>query len=425
MGGLFGGGKSPPRPKKLPPPPKKVAPKLPPAPVKVAPKLPPAPKPIPSPQKIADVIDKITGVQSITTVNSKGQEQRVIERLPRTPQEEKFYKQGEELMKNALTNIQSLYKYNPAEVANFQPFISTIANLNDERQRDLSTIADFGDIAQQVKDYKQMNSALLDEEVKRRNNQIEEDFSHRGIGNSTSATEYRSVNAKNADLARLQNNVNADMYGQELAAKRLSTNLAAFGARESGRQGRLEGAKTGYALEQQKLQDLENKRIHAIQENQNLFSTGAALRGEDQQRALMSRAPELANQTFDLMNTASLNRYNSVANAQNTQFNSELNRYNSLVGAENAQFNSELNRYNSIANAQNAQYQNKLAAYNAEPPSFGDRLLQLGGTVGGSVLNSPSGTLAGNIGNSIFGGGGTTANQWLLNNARQSAFGGR
>lgn len=330
----------------------------------------PSPPQLPPPpprEEMMDVIDKISGVQSIVVTGADGKKRREIQRLPRTPQEEAFFKQGEELISKSLKNIKELYQYRPQDVVSFQPLIDTIANLSAERQNDLAQIADFGDIAQQVADYKQMNNTLLEEQLMRRDRATEENFAHRGISDSTAATEYRTSMARNADLARMQNNVNADIYGQDLAAKRLATNAAAFGLREQGRQGQLQGAETGYNLAQQQQQDLEARRKAAIAENMNLFGVGAGLRGEDQNKAMMSRAPDLANSTFAMMNADSLNRYNA-----------DIGR-------------------------QNMNYQNELAAYNARPQSFGDKMLSLGGMVGGAMLSAPGSSLLGRAGNATFG----------------------
>lgn len=329
---------------------------------------PPAPAYVPPPprEEIMDVIDRVAGVQSIVVNGPNGKKQRIVERLPRTQEEESLYKKAEEIVRTSIQNIQELYRYNPQQLANFQPFIDVFANLNEERQRDLAQIADFGNISDQVLDFKRMNQALLDEEIARRDRSIEESLAHKGLSDSTAATEYRTSMARNADLARMQNNVNSDIYGQQLAAQRLETNARAFGLREQGRQGRGQAAELGYNLERQRIEDLENKRKQAIIENQNLLGIGAGVKGEDVNKAIMSRAPDIANQTFSMMNADSLNRYNSSVSAQN------------------------------------AAYQNQLMEYKMQPSSFGDKLLQLGGTLGGSMLTAPSGSLAGKIGSRLF-----------------------
>ncbi len=56
------------------------------------------------PEDMIDVIDQITGVQSIYTTGSDGRRQRVISRLPRTPEEEQLYSQAGALISSALTN---------------------------------------------------------------------------------------------------------------------------------------------------------------------------------------------------------------------------------------------------------------------------------------------------------------------------------
>jgi hypothetical protein len=320
--------------------------------------------PPPPREEIMDVIDKIGGVQSIV-VTENGKKKRIIERLPRTPEDQAFHDYMGELMNKAVRNITQLYKYNPEDVVEFQPFIDVFANLNEESQNDLAEIANFGDITEQVQNFKKMNNELLEEQIYIRNRMAEENFAHRGISKSTAATEYRTASARQNDLARLQAKVDADMYGESLAEQRLRTNATAFGLREQGRQGRLQAAQTGYNLEQQKLQDLESKRQIAIQENQNLFNLGAGIRGEDEAKAMASRAPELANQTFAMMNADSLNRYNSGVNAQNAAF------------------------------------QNSLLAYQNRRPSFGDRLLKLGGMAAGAYLTGGMGGGMGGMGGGI------------------------
>ena len=49
-------------------------------------------------QELLDVIDEVTGTQTVTVKGENGNRMRKISRLPRTEQEEQYYKQGENLI---------------------------------------------------------------------------------------------------------------------------------------------------------------------------------------------------------------------------------------------------------------------------------------------------------------------------------------
>lgn len=301
--------------------------------------------PPPPPQEIMDVIDEIAGVQYVTGTNAKGQKQRFIQRLPRTPEEENFFRQGQEIMGRAIQTIKDVYRYNPNDVVNFKPIIDTFASLNEEQMQDLAHIADFGNLQQEVADFKQMQNSLMEEEFERRNSIMEADFARQGIAKSTTAQEIRAFNSRNQDLARQQANIAATQYGEDLANSRLKRNASAYELRQRGRDSRLQKAQMEYALEKERLQEAENLRQNALRENYALFNMGANLTGQDTSKAMMSKAPEFAMQDFGMRSA------------------------------------DQLNRYNASLNAHNINYQNQLAAYNSKPPSFGDFLLQTGGKI--------------------------------------------
>lgn len=352
MGGIFGGGGDPP-----------------PMNVYVPPPPPPPPK-----EEIMDVFDRVRGVQAIVVTGPDGKKRREITQLPRTPEDEALYQRGMDLMSRAIRNIDELYQYRPESVVPIQSFIDSVANLNEEMQRDLNEIANFGDIQRYVNDYKVMNQNILDQYINRENRRTEENFAHRGISDSTSANEYRAAFSKEAALARLQNNVNADLYAQDLADRKFASNAAAFSLREQGRQNRLQEIQNTYNLQQQNVNDLENVRRRAIEDNYRMFGVGASLRGEDINKALASQAPEIQDRTFSMISGDNLNRYQAQVNAQNSAVQNQISAYNA-----------------------------QLAAYNSRPPSFGDRLLQLGGMAAGAMMGSPASSLAGRAGNALFG----------------------
>jgi len=340
MCGLFGSD-SPPEPPRLPPPPK--------------------------PEEIMDYIDEVTGTQTITVTGADGKKRRVTQKLPRTEAEQRFVRQGEELIGRALRNINELYQYRPQDVVDFTPIINTFANINNERMNDLAQIANFGNIQQEVDNFRQIQRNLMDEEYNRLNRTSETDLARRGLQNSTVGEERRALMARNQSLARQEGELKAQTFGEDLASRRLSRNAGAFALREEGRQGELLGAKTAYELAQQRQLDLERRRQQAIQENMGAFQVGSGLRGEDLAKSMGGRTGEMALAQFNAVNADSMNRYNA-----------DIGR-------------------------QNMNYQNELAAYNARPQSFGDKMLTLGGTVAGGMLSAPSSSLLGRAGTATFG----------------------
>lgn len=297
--------------------------------------------PPPSAPEIMDVIDEITGTQSIVVTGPDGKKRRVVQRLPRTPQEEAFYRQGEELMARAIKNIQDL---DSGSWDNFSPFIQAFANLNEEQAQDLSKIADFGNIQQDIDNFRNMQTSLLEDQFRRQNNQLESDLARKGRSSGSYGQERRARNDYYQNLARQQNEINALQYGEDLANQRLGRNLTAYQARQQGRENRLREAETAYGLKQ-----------HQLEENIRQLGIGASLTGQDLARALSTRAPELANQTFAMQSADQLNRYNS-----------EINR-------------------------QNLNYANQLARYNMSPPTFGEFVGNIAANQLGTSLTAPRG----------------------------------
>jgi|SRR5882724_1429967 len=325
----------------------------------------------PPPQEIMDVIDEITGTQSIIVTGPDGKKRRVVQKLPRTPQEESFYRQGEELMARSIKNIQELQAYDPYSIVDFAPVIQTFANLNEEQAQDLAKVADFGNIQQDIDNFRQMQTTLMEDQFKRQNNKLDTDLARKGRSQGSFGQEQRARNDYYQNLLRQQNEVNATQYGEDLASQRLNRNLTAYGARQQGRENQLNAAQTEYNLRQQQLQDLENKRQFALNENMQQFGMGAGLTGQDLAKAMASRAPELANQTFAMQSADQLNRYNS-----------DINR-------------------------QNINYQNRMQRYKESPPSFGEFMGNvIGNQIGASFTaprSAPSG--GGNIGGPAGGSG--------------------
>jgi len=320
----------------------------------------------PPPEEIMDVIDEITGVQSITVIGPDGKKRRKIERLPRTPQEQEMFAVGEDLMKRSINNIKDLYQYNPDSVIDFEPLLRTFSSLNDERVNALGQIANIGNIQADIQSFREMQTALDDDMFMRQNRAMEENLGRKGLSDSYAGQEARAFAERNQNLTRKQSEFNANLYGEELAAKRLGRNAQAFALDETGRAGRLQAAQAEYGLRKDQQADIENKRQTAIGENMNLLKVGSGITGQDLNKAMMSQAPQIANQTFQMQNADNLRRYEAGVTAQN------------------------------------AAYDRQRYAYDNRPPSFLDVAGNVGGSVGMSMLLGAPNTLAGRLGTKVL-----------------------
>ena len=266
----------------------------------------------PAPQELMDVLDEIAGAEAVTVTGADGKKRRVIRRLPRTKEEEAIFKQGQDLMASALKNITQLYQYDPSSVVDFSSIIQTFANINEEQAQDLAKIGDFGNITEEIGAFKTMQKDLLDREYQKAQDASDESFVRRGYGrDSTGAAETRAALAGDYAQKRQQTEVASQLYGEELAGKRLGRNVGVFNLKEAGRQNRLQAAKLAYDLEQQKKGDLERLRQNALNENQNQLQIGAGLVGGDLNKAMNNRANQDALHQMQVGNNAQMSHYNA------------------------------------------------------------------------------------------------------------------
>ena len=323
--------------------------------------------PIPPKEELMDVIDKISGTQTITVTGADGKKRRVMERLPRTPEEQKLFDDAGELMDKSMAEIKRLNEYNPTEVIDFAPFVNVMNDLNKERKSDIAELSKLPDFNRYVEDFKTMGNTILQEEFQRQENETQEYLNRRGYGDSTAAAESRSALGYSKAKALNENNVNANLYGEKLKSEDLTNRSNMYNFREQGRMGQLQRAQTEHQLKLDQKAQLDNARQTALQNQAGLFTMGAKIRGDDTATAMASRAPELGNTIFQQSNMDSLNRH-------------QLN----------------LNQINS-------RYQNEMEAYNSRPPGFGDFLLNAGIAGGAAMLTGHPGSVAGKFGSKLFG----------------------
>lgn len=335
---------------------------------------------LPPEKEILDYVDKISGVETITVQGPDGKKRRVTQRLPRTPEEEKFYQEAGELLSQAISNIKTLSVHDPASVVDYQPFINTISSLNAERLQDLSGMSNFENIAQEVESFKRINTDLTMRAFDASERKMEESLAHRGVENSTEATEVRAAMARErAELLR-ETEFKSKMFGKDLQDRQIDTESRLFGLREQGRQGRLSESEADYNLQRQKAEDVESNRQRALDENRNVMDIASGIRGDDMERSRLG-----------------------LAQAQNA------------ISTFGAQSTDQMNRYNSSVNAANVNYNNQLNKFKNTPRSFGGRLLDTGMAIGGQAAGS---YLGGRMSNFASGGSGAIGGS----SARGSAF---
>lgn len=311
-----------------------------------------APPPAP---EILDFIDEVSGTQTITVVGPDGKKRRVTQKLPRTPEEEQRFRAGEELIRTSIDNLKQLYRYDPASMVSYAPFVETFANLNRERQEALGQIADIGNIAQDVDDFRQMQRTILDKELTRNRRITEENLSHSGLSGSSFGNDLRARLAEQEGIARQKGEVNALNYGKDLAGRQLDQNAKAFGLQEIGRQARFDQAQLGYGLAKEHETDMERRRQNALAENQGLLGIGQNMVGADLNKSQGGNTAALSQNLFQ------------------------------------AQANDSLGRYNAGVNAQMANYKMQMDQYNATPPTFGESLANVGMRMAGHALGGPMG----------------------------------
>ena len=309
----------------------------------------------PKVEDLIDVIDELSGAEAVTVIGADGKKRRVIRRLPRTKEEEAIFQKGQDIVKTALQNITNLYQYDPSSVIDFQPIIETFANINKERADNLKQIADFGNIQNEVEAFKAMQSGLLNEQFLSEKNRLTESLAHKGLEDSTIGREERTLLLRNQTLASQQANLNALQFGENLADSRLNRNTNLYNLKEMQRQNRLQAGQLEYDLAQRQKADIEQMRQNAIAENMNQFQVGNSLLGNDQNKAMMTRA-----------NTDALSQMQLANNAQMNTYNANINRLTQ-------------------------QHKMQLDALNAKGPSFGDFAMKLGGQAAMSYFGVPGG----------------------------------
>lgn len=307
-----------------------------------------APPPL---QEMMDMLDEITGTQSVIVTGADGKKRRVNSRLPRSPEEEKRFTLAEKLISGTMQNMMKLYKYDPKSMIDYAPLIETFSSIDENRMKNLAEVANIGNIRQDVEQFQAMKNSLIDEEFALETQANEERLAHSGRGSGTYAAESRAAMARARSLARQEGSIQASIYGEDMAARRLGTNKEAFGLQEVGRQGQLESAMGKYDVLKGDESEQEQRRQTAIAEQQNLMGVGTGVVDADLNKAL-----------------------------QNTNAATAIGEYNAVNGAQ-------MNRFNADVNRQQANYNMAMQEHNAKGPSFMEGLVNTGTRLGAAYLS--------------------------------------
>lgn len=281
----------------------------------------------PSLAEIMDVIDEITGTQSLIVTGADGKKKRVNSRLPRTEAEQQRFSAAEKLVGSAIKHLKDLNIYKPESLISFAPLIETFASINTQRMDALGQIADLGNIKQDIADFKQMQSNLIDEQFATRNRTSEEGLSHSGRGSGTYAAESRAAMAREHALARQEGDIKANLYGEDIAAKRLGRNTGVFNLQEAGREGQLESAMGQYGIQKDHENDTEKRRLVAIEQNKAMLAAGSGVIQDDLNKALANNNSATSLATYGAENNAKMAHYNADVNRQNVNYQNQMTEY--------------------------------------------------------------------------------------------------
>lgn len=308
-----------------------------------------SPPQLPSPppeQEMLDVIDEVNGVQSIVVTDAvTGKKRRLIQKLPRSAEDQALFDQAGTLMTRAIQEAQRLYDYNPNQIVDYAPFVQAINQIQSERQADLTALAQLPNFAEEMTRFKEMQQTVLDDAYARQQNAQQEALNRMGYGQgSTASQEFNALLSSEKAKADQRLGVEAEQYGRDLRRQDLADRTSLYNLREAGRQGEMTGLQANYALQKDRQRDLENQRDRALAHNRDLLNIGSAIRGADTAQRAASLAPQLQFAEWQARNSMALQRHQAETQRVLGQYQLERSR----------------------------------------PPSFGDALLNFGGRLAGS-----------------------------------------
>jgi len=326
----------------------------------------------PPPKDIRDFYNYLAGVKYVKGKDANGNEIDQVIRLPRSKEDQAFFSEMEEGVRENIRNIKTIAQKNPAQLPQYMRFINGLAQLDQETVRDLNAVAGLEGIENDVRYFRDISTQYLNERFDVQSRALEDSLAQRGLSRSSQGDRERRELTRRIDKAMIDNDWNALQYSENLASQKFGNRMTGFNARQIGRQAQAGTLQTEYGAERQYYADSEAERAARIREQADIANTQNSLITQDYQKAMGGNVEQHA-----------LNRYSADNQIQ-------------------------MQHYSADANRKNMNYQNQMAQYNAnaQRPTLGGTLLSLGGTIGGAMLTAPSGgimgtSLAGTLGNKI------------------------
>jgi len=240
------------------------------------------PKP-PAEKPFIDFMDHIAGVKLVDATDPvTGKKMRVIQRLPRSKEDQQFYDLAGQLLGRAMQEMGNLYQNDPSQVVHFAPFIEAINVLNQERGEDIAKLTNLPDFTRYVDEFKDMQYTVLDDAYKRQENVQQEALNRSGYGHgSTASAEFKAALASERALAEQGVGLQAREFAEGLYDRDLSRRTEEYGLRENTRQNRLADLQARFGLQKDYAGQLIGQEDRQMGHKGALFEIGNKVRNDD------------------------------------------------------------------------------------------------------------------------------------------------
>ncbi len=271
------------------------------------------PKP-PAEKPFIDFMDQIAGVKLVDATDPvTGKKMRVVQRLPRSKEDQQFYDLAGQLLGRAMKEMGTLYQNDPQQIVHFAPFVEAINVLNQERGGDIARLTNLPDFTRYVDEFKDMQFTLLDDAFKRQENAQQETLNRSGYGHgSTASAEFKAALASERALADQQVGLQAREFAEGLYDRDLSRRTGEYGLRENTRQNRFADLQARFGLQKDYAGQLIGQEDRQMGHKGALFDVGNKIRTDDFAKA--DARPLLQAQIQDYV--AKNNRENQIYSTQ-------------------------------------------------------------------------------------------------------------
>lgn len=312
----------------------------------------------PPPKEFVNFIDKETGASLESGTNPvTGKKERVFQYAPRSPQKEEAYQKSSKITNDILNEIDWLKNNEPDSIIDVNNYIRFFDTIKNNRNQDLIELTQRPDIDKYINEFKEAEIRILDDNFAKYEAEVMEDLRARGYGNSSFAAETRASLAYQKSKALQELHRDALKYGYDSADREIDRNTNLYNIREAGRVGQIGAEEAKYGLEKENIESQINKHQRSITNRAGLFEMAQSILDKDFKQR-MTGAQLVGNQGLSEMQ------------------------------AEN---NAQYSAYNAEINSQKLQHDMDMNVYNNTPPSFMEKLVDTGITVGGAMMGGPAG----------------------------------